>query len=499
MKTVHSADSAALPLGTQIGAWRVVGQHGNGSYGVVYRVEKVGQENEGPFALKVAKHPLDPRFEREWELLSRIRHPQVPRFEARGWVTLPGGVAFPYVVMEWVEGVPLYEWAARERRTSRQVLRVLAQVARALEATHAVEGVHRDVKGDNVLVRAEDGKAVLMDFGSGYFRGAPVLTKQPPPPGTERYWSPECLRFQMKWLRHPTMRYEAGPADDLYALGVTAYRLVTGVYPPPWKDFVETEEGYQLVPPKPVPVETRVTVCPELAALINKLLSDEPSARGSAAEVAAALERAENTTGANLDQPITPVSAQVLREAALAREVRAPKVGQSQEPAQAPTLSEFPEPERASRGSVPRGSSPRHELRWSRRLMQAAGILLVAAVGWVANTLSGVEWAGGPEPVQDAIGQDAGAVGLGDEMPAVPVAEGTQEPERGGMGSDRVQKPFPGQHRPPCQKPAVEIHGGCWVRVGDAAPSCGARYYEWNKGCYLPVFELPRTPASVEP
>ncbi len=102
MKTVRSADSTSLLPGTQMGSWRVKGQHGSGSYGVVYRVEKVGQEDAGPFALKVAKHPLDPRFEREGELLSRIHHPHVPRFEARGWVTFPGGVPFPYVVMEWV-------------------------------------------------------------------------------------------------------------------------------------------------------------------------------------------------------------------------------------------------------------------------------------------------------------------------------------------------------------------------------------------------------------
>jgi serine/threonine protein kinase len=475
LKTVLSADSASLLPGTQVGSWRVVSQHGDGSYGVVYRVVRVGQEDAGPFALKVAKHPLDPRFEREWELLSLIRHPQVPSFEARGWVTFPGGVSFPYVVMEWVEGIPLYEWAAREPRTSRQVLRVLAQVARALEATHAVEGVHRDVKGDNVRVRAGDGTAVLMDFGSGYFRGAPVLTRQPPPPGTERYWSPECLRFQMKWLRHPTMRYEAGPADDLYALGVMAYRLVTGEYPPPWTDFIETEEGLQLVPPEPVPVETRATVSPELAALINKLLSDEPAARGSAAEVAEALEQAANASGGKVDQLITPVSAQ------------------------APTVSESPAPVQAPR-STPRVAPPRREREWSQRLAITAVVLVAAGVWWAAQTLSVTESAGVYVQGASAGMQDAGVVGVGDELPAVPVVEAPPKQGRGGMSLDMLKKPLPGQHRPPCQKPEVEIKGGCWIRLGEVPPPCGGRYYEWNKECYLPVFAPPQPPpTSGEP
>ena len=464
MTTVRSADSASLLPGTQVGSWRVVSQQGDGSYGVVYRVERVGQEDAGPFALKLAKHPLDPRFEREGELLSRIRHSQVPRFEARGWVTLPGGVPFPYVVMEWVEGTPLYEWGARGPHTSRQVLRVVAQVARALEATHAVEGVHRDVKGDNVLVRAGDGTAVLMDFGSGYFRGAPVLTKQPPPPGTERYWSPECLRFQMKWLRHPTMRYEAGPADDLYALGVMAYRLVTGVYPPPWKDFVETEDGYQLVPPEPVPVETRVTVCPELAALINKLLSDESSARGSAAEMAEALEHAANSSGDRADQLITPVS------------VRAPS--ERVPPRTAKDSTSHPKPLRP------------------QRLAVAAGVLLAAVIWWAARTLSDVESAGAFVQGPSASEQDAGVVGVGDELPAVPVVEAPPQQEPRGMSLDMLKTPLPGQHRPPCQKPAVEIKGGCWIHLRETAPPCGTRYYEWNKACYLPVFDPPKPPST---
>ncbi len=481
METVRTADPAALPPGTQVGSWRVVSRHGSGSYGVIYRVERVGQEEAGPFALKLARHPLDPRFEREWELLSRIRHAQVPRFEARGWVTLPGGVPFPYVVMEWVEGVPVYQWGVLEPRTSRQVLRVLAQVARALEATHAVEGVHRDVKGDNVLVRAGDGTAVLMDFGSGYFRGAPILTRQPPPPGTSRYWSPENLRFQWKWLRHPTMRYEAGPADDLYALGVMAYRLVTGVYPPPGVDFVETEEGTQLIEPAPVPAETRVRLSPELAALIAQLLSDEPSARGSAAEVAQALERAADTAGSQADQPIAPVSTQM------------------------PTNSQPPVPARAPTESKSR-PLPLHRVpAWLPWRAVAMVVSLVLGAWWMAHRPSVDQPAAvaekAPEIDKGDKGdkEDAGTVGVGDTVPAVPASAAPTESARRGIGMDMPKDPLPGQSRPPCDEREIAINGGCWVHLVDVRPPCGARFYEWKKRCYAPILEPPRTPTADPP
>jgi serine/threonine protein kinase len=228
----------------------------------------------------------------------------VPRLQDRGWWTLAGGVLFPYLVMEWIEGVTLYAWAAQRPLTSRQALRLLAQVARALEATHGVEGVHRDVKGANVLVR-EDGSAVLTDFGSGNFRGAPTLTHLEPPPSTPQYRSPELLHFQWMHLRQPMARYEATPADDVYALGVTAYRLVTGKYPPPTVEVVETEEGDQFVHLALLSPETWVNLCPELGALIRQMLAAEPSARGSAAEVAQALEDAAKSAGPEADRPIT--------------------------------------------------------------------------------------------------------------------------------------------------------------------------------------------------
>ncbi len=130
--------------------------------------------------------------------------------------------------MSWAEGVGLYDWARVRQRllTSREVLRLLAQVARALEATHAAGGVHRDVKGDNVRVSSE-GHAMLLDFGACWLQGARPLTGAELPPGTEPYRSPQLLRIRRRWERGLEARYEARPEDDFYALGVMACYLLT--------------------------------------------------------------------------------------------------------------------------------------------------------------------------------------------------------------------------------------------------------------------------------
>ncbi|HEX8704924.1 MAG TPA: serine/threonine protein kinase, partial [Myxococcaceae bacterium] len=68
-------DPTALPLGTQVGAWRVYELRGRGSYGAVYRAVSALPGRVRTVALKLAIAPGDPRFEREAELLSRIRSP----------------------------------------------------------------------------------------------------------------------------------------------------------------------------------------------------------------------------------------------------------------------------------------------------------------------------------------------------------------------------------------------------------------------------------------
>jgi serine/threonine protein kinase len=196
--TLHPA---MLPPGTQVGPWRVVAWAGRGVYGAVYRAVSVQDEHAAPVALKLALLPRDPRFVREVELLSRLSHPSAPRLVGHGEWQHPGGTLYPFIAMEWVDGVPLYDWAKLHPPASQQVLRWLAQLARVLQALHSQGAVHRDVKGDNVLVRRSDSRALLTDFGSGIYPGATTLT---PPTLTLRHAIPPGRQMiSTRWVSPP--------------------------------------------------------------------------------------------------------------------------------------------------------------------------------------------------------------------------------------------------------------------------------------------------------
>ncbi len=119
--------TAPLPLdsrfpehGSLVGSWIVRERIGSGSHGVVFRAVPADRPGGDSYALKLALEPGDARFEREARLLSRVRHPSVPRLEGSGTWRSPRGEACPYVVMQWVEGMSLYAWAAEHGLTLRQ-------------------------------------------------------------------------------------------------------------------------------------------------------------------------------------------------------------------------------------------------------------------------------------------------------------------------------------------------------------------------------------------
>ncbi|MFL5349151.1 MAG: serine/threonine-protein kinase, partial [Hyalangium sp.] len=476
-------------------AWRVMGWRGRGGYGTLYRVEQVGREEAGPFALKLAIHPGDERFAREAWLLSRIVSPHVPRLHAQGVWEHPSG-AYPYLVMDWVEGEALYEWADRRNPSSREVLKLLTQGARALAATHAAGGVHRDVKGDNVLVRP-DGRAFLTDFGAGHYRGAATLTSKLWPPGTQAYRSPEAWAFLITFRHHPTVHYPASACDDLFALGVTAYRLVTDEYPPSTRPEDTGSEMWREGGPGPRPPrELNPRVTPELDSLILRLLSPAPIERfqGSAREAAEALEQAVQDTGAEADVPLFSVGDE---HQPRWRSPGALRLGAEWDAAAREELAlrEAQERSRAIAGSQQAEPHVRVSV-WGVEMA-------VAFLGLLLTGLTVACLYRGPEVGRGTASKDSherGFVAVGDSAstaPASTLAPMPPESREPTIGQPLPENPFPGQRTPPCTRNGeVELRGGCWYALRDATLPCREDAYEWKGACYLPSFPTRRQTTS---
>jgi len=415
---------------------------GRGSYGAVYRAERVGFRRSEPGALKASLSAWNWRMEREVELLSRLSHPGIPRLLDRGGPQLPSRGEYPFFVMEWVEGTPLYAWAEQHAPSYQQLCRVLARLARALEAVHAAGAVHRDVKGDNVLVRLSDRLPVLIDFGSCHFAGAQRLTWHSMAPVTPDYLSPQALLFYIHSLRQPEGYYPPAPADDLYALGVTAYRLVMGQYPARI-DARQDEQGiWQATSPDPRPLlESNPRVAPPLREVIARLLSSAPEDRGTAAQVAQALEAAAGE-------------------------------------------EERPEPSKLP--VRPRAWKP-----W----------LTLAAAAACAVLLWSSKW---PPRAFNAQAPDADTVAVGDTSSTKPQAATPSPEENRPITQQLLPQPRPEQARPdkrgrcPGHK-QVSINGGCWVELLPmSAEKCvGSGYVLFQGKCYLPAPAPPKKPVPT--
>jgi serine/threonine protein kinase len=399
-------------------------------------------------------------MEREVELLSRLSHPSIPRLLDRGGPWSASDKEYPFFVMEWVQGVGLYAWAEQHAPTEKQVCRVLAQLARALEAVHAAGAVHREVKGDNVLVRLSDRRGVLIDFGSCHFPGAPRLTWQSLPPVTPEYLSPQALLFYLRLQHHPEGYYAPSPADDLYALGVTAYRLVMGQYPGRM-DARQDEQGcWQVTSPDLRPLlESHCQVEPRLRQVLERLLSEAPQARGTARQVAEALEAVAGETGEGEECPERPEA--IVR--------------------------------------------PWARKRW--QALAAAGACAVGLWSWQRLPRPPVPRAASTQQTSDAQAPEEGTAALGDS--ATPKSEDSTSPatDTSPLAQSFPPEPRPGQARPDgkgrCRGPQqVPINGGCWFEsTSMSAEECTKSGNVLLKGkCYLPAFApAQKTPPTSSP
>ncbi len=179
-------------------------------------------EQRQPCAVKVFRNEvkdtawIQRRFDQEVAALRQVRHPNVVAIYAHG--NAPNGA--PYLIMEFVEGVSLREVLRGGPLRPSRAARFLRQLASALDAIHALEIWHRDVKPENVMVRREgspDEEAVLIDFSIAIVKNASeTLYGLSRAAGSFEYMAPEQV-----------IGY-AEPSSDIYSLAKVGIEMLTG-------------------------------------------------------------------------------------------------------------------------------------------------------------------------------------------------------------------------------------------------------------------------------
>jgi len=488
-----TANPQAALLGATVGPWLILGRLDSGTFGVVYRARRAGHPDSPPVALKMAKQPGDPRFDRETEVLQGSHHPSIPLYEDRGLWTGPHRGRYPYLVMELVQGYRLYDWFQAAPRSNLEVLQVVVQVAGALASAHARSIVHRDVKGDNLRVTPE-GRAVLLDWGSCWLPDGRQLTDSPAPPGTSAYRPPEQRGFMHTFRKDDEARWEARPSDDLYALGVTLYRLVTGTYLPPCTD------GDGLVERKVPRPSDKATVSPALEALILRLTSDDRSARGTAEQLVREVLALVQAGGPAVEQRIVPTPS------ALPTESGQGPCSDGQDDEDVISDTDPARRARPSSSSSSREERPEAVPAWLSWAASSALGTVVASflVLLLVRPAPPPEPAPNPTPwlaTPEEVAQFAPDAGVGDEaLQNVQDVPKAMLPAILTFGRPMPTTPLPGQRKPPCRRGEKEINGGCWLGpLKDELPPCGNTLFDYQGECYAATGESPRPPTSEHP
>ncbi len=257
--------------GQTLDDFQILRKLGQGGMGQVYLAEQLSLKRK--VALKILppdQATLRPdalaRFKAEAEAVARAVHPHILQVYAYGVVE-----GMPYMALEYVEGRNLKEDVALKGPPEEaKAIRIMRQVASALQRASELGIIHRDIKPENILM-ARTGEVKVADFGLArcHTDGESVLklTQSGVTMGTPLYMSPEQL--------------EGKPLDsrtDIYSFGATCYHMLSGR--PPFRAETALAVALQHLHEEPAPLAaSRPDLPGQLCAIVHKMMAKEPANR----------------------------------------------------------------------------------------------------------------------------------------------------------------------------------------------------------------------------
>ena len=266
--------------------YRIIKQIGQGGFGRAYLAEDTHRYRElcvlKEFAPQIesdrALSKAEDLFEREAGILYKLKHMQIPQFEALLRTRIDGRRSL-FLIQEYIEGESYWQLLKRRGKlTEAEVIDMVWELLPVLDYIHSSKLIHRDISPDNLIRRDIDGKTALIDFGCVKI-AANAVSRSTGDSVTligKKGYSPD----------EQINRGRAFPCSDLYSLAVTAIVLLTGKQPDELYDSHAGKWDW----------ESKARVSPGFKKILNKMLAYKPSDRyQSADQIIQAIDKEKNS------------------------------------------------------------------------------------------------------------------------------------------------------------------------------------------------------------